>query len=261
MIEAEHLVYSIDGKRILNDISFSVEAGEIVTIVGPNGCGKSTLLKILSRLLPADSGSVRFLGRPIRSYSSKALARELAILPQNKQAPPDATVEQLVQFGRFPYTGWRGQLKTEDFQAVDEALATTGMERFRHRLIATLSGGESQMAWIAMAIAQTPKVLFLDEPTTYLDICCQLEVLELVRRLNRELSLTIVMVLHDINQAAYYSHRVFAIRNQTCYTVGKTEEVFSEAMFRDVFSVEMSRYQTGERTVYVPERIVREDGT
>lgn len=257
MISAEHIFYSVGGRRILEDVSFSTQPGEIVTVVGPNGCGKSTLLRILSRLLKADSGSVCFQGRPLSDYPSKELARRLAILPQRKQTPPDTTVEQLVQFGRYPYTGLSGQLKPQDFRAVDDALRQTGMDRFRDRTISSLSGGESQMAWIAMAIAQTPEILFLDEPTTYLDICYQLEVLELVRRLNRELKLTIVMVLHDINQAAAYSDRIFALKDRHCYSFGQTRQVVCADMFRDVFSVEMKTYTSEDSCVYMPMKIVR----
>lgn len=257
MISAEHIYYSVAGHSILEDVSFSTRPGEIVTVVGPNGCGKSTLLKILSRLLKADQGTVCFQGKPLSSYPGKELARRLAILPQSKQVPPDTTVEQLVQFGRYPYTGVSGQMKPRDFRAVDDALRQTGMDRFRERTVASLSGGESQMAWITMAIAQTPEILFLDEPTTYLDICYQLEVLELVRRLNRELKLTIVMVLHDINQAAAYSDRIFALKDRRCYAFGETEEVISSQMFRDVFSVEMRTYAAGGDRVYMPVRIVK----
>lgn len=259
MICAEHISYSVDGKRILEDISFSASPGEIVTIIGPNGCGKSTFLKIMTRLLKADHGTVKFLGRKLSDYSGKELARQMAILPQTKKTPPDMTVEQLVQFGRYPYTGLGGQLKAEDFSAVDDALEKTGMERFRGRAVATLSGGEGQMAWIAMAMAQAPKILFLDEPTTYLDICYQLQVLELIRRLNREFSLTIVMVLHDINQAAAYSDRIFAIKDRSCYAFEKSNKIFTDAMFRDVFSVEAERYESKRRTIYMPERIVKTD--
>ena len=257
MITAEHIYYSVAGHSILEDVSFSTQPGEIVTVVGPNGCGKSTLLKILSRLLKAERGTVCFQGKPLSAYPGKELARRLAILPQAKQAPPDTTVEQLVQFGRYPYTGLSGQMKSQDFQAVDKALQQTGMDRFRDRTVSSLSGGESQMAWITMAIAQTPEILFLDEPTTYLDICYQLEVLELVRRLNRELKLTIVMVLHDINQAAAYSDRIFALKDKRCYSFGKTEDVICSEMFQDVFSVEMKTYTAEESQVYMPVRIVR----
>lgn len=256
MISAEHIYYSVAGRKILEDVNFSTEPGEIVTVVGPNGCGKSTLLKILSRLLQADSGRVCFQGKPLGQYPGKELARRLAILPQTKQVPADTTVEQLVQFGRYPYTGLSGQMKSQDFQAVEDALARTGMDKLRSRAVATLSGGESQMAWITMAIAQTPEILFLDEPTTYLDVCYQLEVLELIRQLNRELQLTIVMVLHDINQAAAYSHRIFALRDRHCYAFGKTEEVINNQMFREVFSVEIKKYSAQDRHVYMPERIV-----
>ncbi|WP_343208517.1 ABC transporter ATP-binding protein [Anaerolentibacter hominis] len=259
MIQAEHIYYSIDGTPILNDISFSAEQGEIVTIVGANGCGKSTLLKILARLQKPDSGTIQFFGKPLSAYPGKELAKQLAILPQHKQVPPDMTVEQLVQFGRYPYTGVGGQLKPADFAAVDEALKQTGMDQFRDRSVSTLSGGEGQMAWITMAIAQTPRILLLDEPTTYLDICYQLEVLQMIRHLNRSLSLTIVMVLHDLNQAAAYSDRIYAMKPGSCYCFGGTEDVMCDDMFREVFSVEMRTYKAGAKMVYIPERIVKDE--
>jgi len=261
MIQVENIHYTIGGKKILEDVSFSVNEGEIVTIIGPNGCGKSTLLKIMTRLLKPESGNVLLQNRKLTDYDPKELGRAMAILPQIKRAPEDVTVEQLVQYGRYPHTGFSGQLKKEDFEAVDQALATTGMDKFRNRVIASLSGGENQMVWITMALAQAPKILFLDEPTTYLDICYQLEVLELVKELNRKLGLTIVMVLHDINQAAAYSHRILSLHERKIYSYGETETVVNDGMFREVFSVETEPFTHNDgRTVNIPERIVNIHG-
>ena len=259
MISAKNIRYSIEGKEILHDISFDAEDGEFITLIGPNGCGKSTFLKIMARIIKPTSGSVKFMGRELSSYKTKELARDLAILPQSKNIPADVTVEQLVQYGRYPYTGLSGQLSSNDYSLVDMALEETGMKKFKSRKISTLSGGESQMAWIAMAIAQTPKLLFLDEPTTYLDICYQLEVLELVKRLNRELKLTTVLVLHDINQASQYSDRIYAMKAGSCYTCGKVNDVLTTETFKKVFSVKMKEYDDGPMKIYLPKEVIKEE--
>ena len=165
----------------------------------------------------------------------------MAILPQRKSVPADITVEQLVQYGRYPHTGFSGRLKKEDFDQVERAMDATGITGLRHRTIATLSGGESQMAWIAMCVAQQPQILLLDEPTTYLDISYQLDVLKLVRKLNREQGLTIIMVLHDINQAIHYSDKIFMMQKGKGYQYGVPRQVFTDRSFADVFRVKMER--------------------
>lgn len=241
MLKVNDLTLNIEGSEILQDVCFHCEKGEILTIVGPNGCGKSTTLKIISRILEPVRGSVTLLGRDVRDYPTKELARIMAILPQKKSVPADITVEQLVQYGRYPHTGFSGRLKKEDYDQVERAMDATGILPFRHRTIATLSGGESQMAWIAMCVAQQPQILLLDEPTTFLDISYQLEVLELVRKLNRQQGLTIVMVLHDINQAINYSDKIFMMQKGRGYQYGVPQEVFTDQSFAEVFRVKMKR--------------------
>ncbi len=241
LLEINDLSLTLDETDILKNVSFSCKKGEILTIVGPNGCGKSTTLKMISRILAPSSGSVKLWDKDIRNYPSKELARIMAVLPQRKSVPADLTVEQLVQYGRYPHTGISGRLKQEDYEQVDIALEATGITQFRHRTIATLSGGESQMAWIAMCVAQQPQIILLDEPTTYLDISYQLEVLELVKKLNREQGLTIVMVLHDINQAIHYSDKIFMMHKGSGYQYGVPRQVFTEKAFAEVFSVKMKQ--------------------
>ena len=208
MLSVEDVSLSIGETNIIDHINVNCEKGEILTIVGPNGCGKSTLLKVISRIYKPSSGKVSLLGKEIHSYDTKELAKIMAVLPQKKTAAGDMTVEQLVQYGRYPHTKFGNRLTQLDYQKVEEALEDTGIKHLKKRLMSTLSGGESQMAWIAMCVAQDPEIILLDEPTTYLDISYQLEVLELVRKLNREHGLTIVMVLHDINQAIRYSDKI-----------------------------------------------------
>ena len=201
-LEIRDLCAGYSGKRVLDSISLLVEKGEILTLIGPNGCGKSTLLKTIGRILRPQSGCVLLDGKAVHSMNTAALAKQMALLPQTHSAPEDLTIEQLVRYGRFPHRKGFGGLCPHDCEVVENVLAMTRLDVLRNRLLSTLSGGERQRAWIAMTLAQEPEVLLLDEPTTFLDVCCQFEVLELIRMLNRKLNLTILMVLHDLNLAA-----------------------------------------------------------
>lgn len=238
MLEATDVTIGYDGKRIIQNVSLHIREGEMVSIIGPNGSGKSTLLKGLSRLIPCESGTVRLAGREMRMMPNKQISQLMCILSQSNQTPADMTVEELVSYGRLPHMKWYGRLSQEDYAIIDWAIAQTGLDIFRKRLVVSLSGGEAQRAWIAMALAQRPKVLLLDEPTTYLDIAHQLEVLELVRSVNRELGITTVMVLHDLNQASAYSDSIFVIRGGQIALTGRPQEVLTPATIRDVYGVE-----------------------
>ena len=263
MLSVEDVSLSIGETNIIDHINVNCEKGEILTIVGPNGCGKSTLLKVISRIYKPSSGKVSLLGKEIHSYDTKELAKIMAGLPQKKTAAGDMTVEQLVQYGRYPHTKFGNRLTQLDYQKVEEALEDTGIKHLKKRLMSTLSGGESQMAWIAMCVAQDPKIILLDEPTTYLDISYQLEVLELVRKLNREHGLTIVMVLHDINQAIRYSDKIYMMKKSHGYKFGTAEEIFSEEAFAEVFRVKMdSLYSEHDQHTryYQPERSLKSNG-
>ncbi|MBQ3970981.1 MAG: ABC transporter ATP-binding protein, partial [Selenomonadaceae bacterium] len=175
LLETRNLTVTIEGKTILKDLSIRFAEGKRTAIIGPNGAGKSTLLRALAALNPHYQGEILLDGEDIRKMGRKKLSQRLAILPQSVQAPPDTTVERLVDYGRFPYRSWfRGSNAREDREAVEWALSVTRLEDFRHRQVVSLSGGERQRAWIAMALAQRPEVLLLDEPTTYLDIAHQL---------------------------------------------------------------------------------------
>jgi len=248
MLEATSLSISYDGNRIVKDVSLHVHEGEIVSIIGPNGSGKSTLLKGMSRLIPCESGRICIAGQEINSMRSKQISQMMCILCQSNQTPADMTVEELVSYGRTPHKKWFERLTHEDHEIIDWAIEQTGMESYRKRLVVSLSGGEAQRAWIAMALAQRPKVLLLDEPTTYLDIAHQLEVLELVRSLNKELGITVIMVLHDLNQASTYSDKICVIRNGVVELVGKPSEVLTHEMIRNVYGVEAEVAYTPEST-------------
>ncbi|WP_455920725.1 ABC transporter ATP-binding protein, partial [Priestia megaterium] len=179
--------------------------------IGSNGCGKSTILRSLARLLKPAEGSIYLNGKDIHRHSSKEVAKKLAILPQAPEAPEDLTVKELCYYGRHPHKGLFARYSAEDHQVVEEALQATKLSNLSHRTLDALSGGQRQRAWIAMALAQGTELLLLDEPTTYLDLAHQIEVLELLRSLNQKRNCTIVMVLHDLNQAARYADHLISI--------------------------------------------------
>lgn len=237
MISVDNIKISINGKEIIHGISFSIPKGKITTIIGPNGCGKSTTLKAVCRILPCSEGKVTLLGKDVKKYKYREFAQNMAFLAQNPQSPADMTVKDLVAMGRFPYRSFFGKATDEDAKSIKWALEETNMSNMQNRVLQTLSGGERQRAWIAMALAQRPKVLILDEPTTFLDICHQLEVLQLLQRLNRELGLTVALVVHDLNQAAQFADHVIVMKNGSLVAEGKPEEVVNVPLLKDVFRV------------------------
>ena len=223
---------------IIDGVSFRVDPGSVVTLLGPNGSGKSTLLKMLGRILKPRGGAVLLDGKDLFSLDSAELARKMAILPQLHQAPAEITVEELVSLGRYPHRGWNFVASLHDREAVENALAMTRMEDLRDRPVSSLSGGECQRAWIALTLAQEPEVLLLDEPTTFLDICCQFEIIDVVRSLNRERSTTVVMALHDLNLAASCSDRMILLKDRRIRRAGKPIEVMTPEILREVFEIE-----------------------
>lgn len=237
-IQARGLRLGYDRATAVYELDLEIEAGQIVSVVGPNGSGKSTLLKGLARVLRPKGGCVYLDGKELSRYPPRDLARRLAMLPQTPTAPPDITVEELVWRGRHPHLGFFGIAGPADRQAVRWAVRETGLEDLLPRPLAALSGGERQRAWIALALAQQPRVFLLDEPTTYLDVGHQLEVLHLLQRLNRDYGLTMVLVLQDLNQAARFSHRVLVMKEGRLYADGPPEAVITPRVLRDVFRVE-----------------------
>src|SRR6266567_752944 len=212
--------------------------GKITALVGPNGSGKSTLLKALARIAPPRAGMVYLDGRAITRMSTREVALHLAILPQGPSAPEELTVAELVEQGRYPHAGPLRMLREQDHVAIQEALDQTNMEQFRHRRLDSLSGGERQRAWIALALAQATPVLLLDEPTTFLDVWHQIEVLDLVRTLNRTHGKTIVLVVHDLNMAARYADRMVVLQNGRIVADGAPREVLTASLLADVFQVQ-----------------------
>ncbi|WP_119068430.1 ABC transporter ATP-binding protein [Aggregatilinea lenta] len=223
---------------VVQGLELEVLRGEIVTLVGPNGSGKSTILRALARILRPRGGVVYLNGAAIHRLSTRKVAQELAILPQTPSAPGDLTVRDLVQRGRFARQAWWRAASLHDRDVVYWALESAGLDTLADRRLNTLSGGERQRAWIALALAQEPQILLLDEPTTFLDISHQLEVMALLHKLNDEDGLSIAMVLHDLNQAARFSHRLVAIHEGEIYAAGTPDAVLTDAMLREVFQVE-----------------------
>ncbi|MDX2704196.1 ABC transporter ATP-binding protein [Streptomyces sp. PA03-6a] len=230
-----HLAY--DDRLVVEDLDLVIPSGRITAIVGANACGKSTLLRALARLLAPRQGVVELDGRALRSVPTRELAQRLGILPQTPVAPEGLTVIDLVSRGRSPHQTWWRQWSKADELAVHEALAATGMTELANRAVDELSGGQRQRAWIAMAVAQGTPVLLLDEPTTYLDLAHQIDVLDLVTDLNRREHRTVVMVLHDLNQACRYADHVIAMKSGRIAAEGTPAEVITAGTVEDVFDL------------------------
>ena len=223
---------------VLNDVTLSIPRGTMTAIIGPNGSGKSTLLRTLARLLRPETGTVLLDGAAIARMSPGQVAREIATLPQSPGAVPGMTVQELVEQGRYPHTGPLRMLSDRDHAAVERALELTSSSRFRYRLLESLSGGERQRVWIALALAQEPRILLLDEPTTFLDINHQIQVLKLIQALNRDHGLTVVMVLHDLNQASQYAKRLVVLNGGRIVEEGPPTAVIREDVLASVFNVQ-----------------------
>jgi len=237
-LAAERLELAYDEHVVVDDLSLELPEGSFTAIVGPNGCGKSTLLRALGRLLRPTSGQVLLDGRAISRTPTREVARVLGLLPQTPIAPEGLTVSDLVARGRHPHQTWLQQWSRGDEAAVAEALARTGMTQLAHRPVDQLSGGQRQRAWISMALAQGTDLLLLDEPTTYLDLSHQIDVLELVAQLHAEHGRTVVIVMHDLNLAARYAQRLVAMKDGVLVASGPPAEVLTERLMADVFDLE-----------------------
>ena len=237
-IVTRRLKVGYDGVIIVPGFDVELRKGKITSIIGANGCGKSTVLKAIGRILPAEGGTVIVNDVDIKTMKSRDVAKWLAILPQTPTAPGTLTCEELVAYGRYPYQKGMGRLTKEDRDVVSWALEATGMLEFRQREIACLSGGQRQRVWVAMALAQQTNIVLLDEPTTYLDLSHQLEVLEILKHLNREQGTTIVMVLHDLNLASRYSDYLLAMKDGQIARYGTPEEVMTRDVLAECFFID-----------------------
>ena len=237
-LSTARLSLAYGNRRIVDELNIAVPDGKITALVGSNGSGKSTILKSMARILNPVSGCVHLDGKEIHRLPTKEVAKQLAILPQNPSSPEGLTVRELVSFGRYPHQRGFGSLNAEDRRMVDWALQATGMRDFGDRSVDQLSGGQRQRAWIAMALAQGTELLLLDEPTTYLDMAHQIEVMMLLEKLNREQKTTIVMVVHDLNHAARYAQHLVALKQGTVLYEGDPSVVMTSEMLRDVFGID-----------------------
>ncbi|PLT48074.1 Iron compound ABC uptake transporter ATP-binding protein PiaD [Paenibacillus pasadenensis] len=238
VFQAERLEAGYDHKTVVDGVSLVVPSGRISVIIGANGCGKSTLLKTLARLIKPSAGQVTLDGRSIGSIAPKQLARTVGILPQSPIVPEGISVADLVGRGRYPHQPLLGGWSKKDTAAVAEAMDLMRVTEFADKPIDELSGGQRQRVWIAMALAQQTDILFLDEPTTYLDITYQVEILDLLTDLNRDHGTTIVMVLHDINLSARYADYIFALHEGKLVAEGKPADVVTGSLVKDIFGLD-----------------------
>lgn len=241
-LTTQNLTLSYENTAIVRDLSLSIPAGQITALVGANGCGKSTLLKGLARLLKPTNGAVYLDGKSISAQPTKTIAQQLGMLPQSPVAPEGLTVKDLVAQGRYPYQNWVQQWSTQDEQQIQQALEITDLLEMSDRPLDTLSGGQRQRAWIAMTLAQNTEILLLDEPTTFLDLAHQIEILDLLYELNQQQGRTIVMVLHDLNHACRYADYLIAMKAGKVFAAGEPRSLMTETLVREVFDVECRIY-------------------
>ncbi|WP_274307194.1 ABC transporter ATP-binding protein [Solibacillus daqui] len=237
-LQTKNLTLNYGDKPVIENLDFAIPSEKITVLVGANGSGKSTLLRSLARLLKPADGEIILHEKSLQTTSSKEIAKELAILPQGPIAPEGMTVYQLVKQGRFPHQKWYQQWSKEDEDHVEKALAATHLIEMKDLPVEALSGGQRQRAWIAMTLAQSTPIILLDEPTTYLDMTHQIELLDFLFDLNRIEKRTIVMVLHDLNLACRYADHLVAVHNRTVAIEGPPEEILTEEVVQQIFSME-----------------------
>lgn len=258
-MEVKHLDFSYDKNKrekvkILKDVNLKIEDKKVTTLIGANGCGKSTLFNLMTKNLVPDQGEIYLDGKNISEIKQRDFAKRVAIVHQNNTAANDITVEKLVNYGRTPYLGFFSGKKEEDREAVEWALQVTNLNDYRERRVMSLSGGQRQRAWIAMALAQKTEILFLDEPTTYLDIRYQIELLEMIRDLNRKYQITIIMVLHDMNHAVYYSDEIIGLKNGSVYIQGKSKNVITSDTIQEIYGIRLDVSERNGRKIVMTVR-------
>ena len=237
MLKVNDLYAGYENRKIIDNLSLNIKKGEITSIIGPNGSGKSTLLNCLTRYIKPFQGNIYLEDEDIYKKSIKDFSKKVAILSQHHSITGNITVGQLVSYGRLPHKKWYERKTEEDYNIINQAMIDTNVLKYKDSFINSLSGGEQQRVWIAMALAQTPDLLLLDEPTTYLDISHQLELMKLIRNINQEKKLTIIMVLHDLNQAAEYSDKIVIMKNGKIFDYGKPEEVMTCDNLKSVYNI------------------------
>lgn len=245
----KELVKKYDGKRVVDEVSFEIPKGKVLSLIGPNGAGKSTVMGMISRLIAKDAGLVEFEEKDLTKWKSKELSKRLAILTQHNNVQMKLTVRELVAFGRFPYSGSR--LTEEDKEMIDRAISYMELEEFEHRFIDELSGGQRQRAYIAMVIAQDTEYILLDEPTNNLDIYHATNMMKTVRRLCDELGKTVILVLHEINYAAFYSDYICAFADGKIAKFGKVDEVINKETLSEIYKVDFEIMRIGGKPLSI----------
>lgn len=256
----ENLKVAYENNTSIEDLNLSFPKGKISIIIGGNGCGKSTLLKTISRINKPVHGDIFINDKNIKKIKEKDIAKEVAFLPQGPVCPSGLTVRQLVAYGRFPHQKMIGGLNSHDKEVIDWAIEQTGLSEFADREVENLSGGQRQRAWIAMTLAQETEIIMLDEPTTYLDLSYQLEVLEILQRLNKEKNITVVIVLHEINNAFKFADHIIGLKKGKIVCEGKPMEVITKETLQEIYGIaaELKQSETGNYPVCVEYELFRE---
>ena len=237
-IKVSNLSVAYEKNTIIEDLTLSIPKGEISIIIGSNGCGKSTLLKTIARINKIKKGEISINGKNIKKVKEKSIAKEVAFLPQGPVCPDGLTVRDLVAFGRFPHQKLVGGLTARDKEIIDWAIEETGLSEFSDRAVENLSGGQRQRAWIAMTLAQETEIIMLDEPTTYLDMSYQLEVLEVLEKLNKEKNITVVIVLHELNNACRFADNIIGLKKGKIICEGKPLEVINKENLKTIYGID-----------------------
>lgn len=237
-ISVKNLDVGYENNLIINDMNLDIPKGKISIIIGANGCGKSTLLKSMGRMIKPTGGEIYINDISIKKYKDKDLAKTMAILPQSPKCPDSITVKELVGFGRYPYQSAMCGMSKEDNSIVEDAIEKTELIEYKNRGVSTLSGGQRQRAWIAMTLAQNTDIILLDEPTTYLDMAYQLEVLTLLKKLNEENGTTIVMVLHELNLACKFADNIIGLKKGSVICQGRPADVITEECLRAIYGID-----------------------
>ena len=254
MLRIEDLNLSYGDKPVVQNLNLRVKKGQVVSIIGPNASGKSTILKSIAGIIKPVSGKIFIEEKDISKMDSKKLAQKVSILLQQNKTLDDMSIEELVYFGRYPHKKWFEGFEASDKKIIEEVMKFTNTFALRDKTLETLSGGERQRAWIAMALAQEPDILLFDEPTTYLDLAHQIEFLELVNRLNKETGVTVVLVLHDLNQAARYGNYLFAMKEGKIFAQGSPEDVLNSQNILSIYNIEAKIFNAAGYPIVIPER-------
>lgn len=260
-ISVKNLSVAYESNTIIEDMNLSIPKGEISIIIGANGCGKSTLLKTIARINKPKAGDIFINDKNIKEVKEKHIAKKVAFLPQGPICPSGLTVKELVAYGRFPHQKIIGGLNGHDKKIIDWAIEETGLKEFVDRQVENLSGGQRQRAWIAMTLAQETDIIMLDEPTTYLDMSYQLEVLEVLERLNKEKKITVVIVLHELNNACRFASNIIGLKKGKIVCQGKPLEVINKSTLKEIYGIDanLQRSENGEYPICMEYELLREE--